>query len=71
MGCPSRRVVLTENKQGENHMTYREAKKLHSEDEIQVKSTGCFLHVISVEIQPRDVFIRATDGNLYHHTAVR
>ena len=52
-------------------MTYREGKKLHNGDEIQVKSTGCFMHVIGVEVQPKDVLIRATAGNLYHHTAIR
>ena len=64
MGRPPRRMVLKEKKR--ISMTYREGKKLHNGDEIQVKSTGCFMHVIGVEVQPKDVFIRATDVDTPH-----
>ena len=54
-------------------MTYREAKKLHNEDEVLSKETGRSLYVISVEVdtEHRDVFVRCSDGLCYHHTAIR
>lgn len=55
-------------------MRYKDARKLHNEDEIIVKSTGASLQVVG-EVEDdtvhRDVFIRCTDGNLYHHRDVR
>lgn len=53
-------------------MTFRDAKKLHNEDEVTVKSTGKLLKVLGdVEIDGKDAFIRCTDGNLYHHKAIK
>ena len=51
-------------------MCYRQAKNLHSEDEIRTKKHGNVLAVVSVEIHPKDVIILAEDGNKYHHTEV-
>ena len=51
-------------------MTFREAKKLHNEDEVLVKGTGKSLRVVEIEIENRNVFIRCDDGKLYHHTAL-
>ena len=52
-------------------MTFREAKKLHNEDEVLVKGTSKSLHVVDIEVESRNVFIRCDDGKLYHHTALR
>lgn len=52
-------------------MTFREAKKLHNEDEVLVKGTSKSLHVVDIEVEGRNVFIRCDDGKLYHHTALR
>lgn len=51
-------------------MRYRDAKKLHNGDEVHVKGTAEILSVIETEIQEKDVFVRCTDGCLYHHTAL-
>lgn len=52
-------------------MCYRQAKKLHSGDEIRTKIYGNVLTVVSVEIHRKDVIILAEDGNKYHHTEVK
>lgn len=53
-------------------MTFREAKKLHDEDEVIVKRTDRVLQVIGdVEVDGKDVFIYCSDGQVYHHTAVK
>lgn len=52
-------------------MSFIQAKKLHNEDEVIVKATGRVLTVIDIEIDGRDVFIRCSDGNLYHHRALK
>lgn len=53
-------------------MKFVDAKKLHDEDEVIVKKTGCVLHVLGdVEVDGKDVFIPCDDGKLYHHTAVK
>lgn len=52
-------------------MRYRDAKKLHNEDEVIVKSSGCSQFVVDIEVQDKDVFVRCDDGVLYHHTALR
>ena len=52
-------------------MKFVDAKKLHDEDEVIVKRTGCVLHVLGdVQVDGKDVFIPCDDGKLYHHTAV-
>lgn len=54
-------------------MTFRQAKKLHNEDEVVVKATGAVLQVLYIELDRYgpNVFIHCDDGNCYHHTAVR
>lgn len=54
-------------------MTYRNAVKLHSEDEVIVKATGAALTVVDIEVDDsaKAVFIRCSDGNLYHHRALK
>lgn len=53
-------------------MTFAEAKKLHDEDEVIVKKTGQVLQVLGdVEVDGKDVFIRCTDGRVYHHTGIK
>lgn len=51
-------------------MRYKDAKKLHNEDEVTLKRTGEVLVVVETEVQEKDVFIRCDDGVLYHHTAI-
>lgn len=52
-------------------MRFRNAKKLHNEDEVVAKDTHCILRVVEIEIEEKDVFVRCDDGLLYHHTAIR
>lgn len=54
-------------------MKYRDAKKLHNEDEVISKKTGRLLTVISVKVDDinKDVFILCQDGNTYHHKDIK
>lgn len=52
-------------------MRYRDAKKLHNEDEVIIKATGCSKYVVDIEIHKKDVFVYCDDGILYHHTDIR
>ena len=52
-------------------MTYRQAKRLRIGDAIERKRNREPLTVTKLEIQEKDVFIRADNGRLYHHTAVQ
>jgi hypothetical protein len=52
-------------------MEYRKAKKLHNEDEIIVKATGCSLYVISTTITEKTVYVECDDGNIYHHKDIK
>lgn len=52
-------------------MTFSDAKKLHSGDEIIITSSRrpypC-LKVIGILIEGKNVFIYCEDGNSYHHS---
>ena len=52
-------------------MQYRNAKRLHNEDEVVIKATGRSKYVVQIEIHEKDVFIYCDDGTLYHHTDIR
>ena len=52
-------------------MTYKQAKRLRIGDAIKRKRGREPLIVTELEIQEKDVFIRADNGRLYHHTAVQ
>ena len=52
-------------------MTYRQAKQLRIEDTVERKRSRELLIVTELEIQEKDVFIRAKNGRLYHDTAVK
>ena len=52
-------------------MTYRQAKQLRIGDTVERKRSQELLTVTELEIQEKDVFIRADNGRLYHHTAVQ
>lgn len=52
-------------------MRFRNAKKLHNEDEVEIKHTRCVQRVVEIEVEEKDVFVRCDDGVLYHHTAIR
>lgn len=58
-------------------MTYRNAKKLHNEDEVTLKETGEVLTVLQAYepdtniLQKKAVFIECDDGHTYHHTEIR
>lgn len=51
-------------------MKFRNAKKLHNEDEVVIKDTRCVQRVVEIEVEGKDVFVRCDDGILYHHTAI-
>lgn len=55
-------------------MTFRNAKRLHNEDEVTVKRTGEVLWVLDAwvpEDNPKVVLIECDDGNTYTHREVR
>ena len=54
-------------------MRYRDAKKLHNEDEVMRKSDGRSLYVVSTVVNglDRSVIIFCDDGNTYHHRDVK
>lgn len=54
-------------------MTYRDAKKLHNEDEVIRKSDGAVLRVVAVDDYPKvkTISILCDDGNAYHHREVK
>ncbi len=52
-------------------MRYRNAKKLHNEDEVILKRTGRSLYVIEIEVHEKDALIHCDDGNVHHHTEVK
>ena len=53
-------------------MTYRNAKRLHNEDEVLIKEEGIYRYVISTEVdeEHKRVIILCDDGNYYHHRDV-
>ena len=54
-------------------MRYRNAAKLHNEDEVIRKSDSASLYVISTVVNTLDksVIILCDDGNAYHHRDVK
>ena len=57
-------------------MTFRNAQKLHNEDEVIVKRTGRSVYVLNAYVIDDPLFtktvvIEADDGNTYTHTEVR
>lgn len=54
-------------------MTYRDARKLHNEDEVIRKSDGAVLIVKAVDDYPksRRVILTCDDGQTYDHIEVR
>lgn len=52
-------------------MTYKNARKLHNEDEIIVKETGESLYVISTEINEKNVIIFCNNGEYYYHKDIK
>lgn len=52
-------------------MLYRNAKKLHNEDEVIRKSDNRSLFVISVKVMDKDIFVICDDGSIYHHKEIK
>lgn len=52
-------------------MRYRNAKKLHNEDEIARKSDGRILRVVEVYAGDGIATVLCDDGNEYVHTEIR
>lgn len=54
-------------------MTYRQAKRLHNEDEVTVKKTGVVVTVISAEVfgPPHNAVKVETTGGTYWHKEIR
>ena len=55
-------------------MTFRDAKKLHNEDEVTVKSTKQIVTVLQVylylEKDKRYIMLECDDGNTYYHDEI-
>lgn len=52
-------------------MRFTYAKKLRDDDQVTVKKTGQVLQVLGdIEVDGKDIFVRCSDGRLYHHTAL-
>ena len=56
-------------------MTFRNAERLHNEDEVTVKETGRILRVLNAYViddplRSRCVLIECEDGHTYHHAEV-
>lgn len=52
-------------------MRYRDAKRLHSGDEVIVKAFRCPQYVVEVEVHDKDVLVLCDDGVQYHHREIR
>lgn len=55
-------------------MRFRDAKRLHNEDEVIVKETGrvaCVLNAWVPDESPKVVLIECDDGNTYTHSELR
>lgn len=54
-------------------MTFRNAKKLHNEDEVTVKETNTVVTVLDayVDESGKHVLIECDDGNTYYHDEIR
>ncbi len=54
-------------------MKYKDALKLHNEDEVIVKKTGSVLRVSFIERYEREksVFVFCDDGKEYHHREIK
>ncbi len=52
-------------------MRYRDAKKLHNEDQVRVKKTGQVLSVVETTVTSKNVTMLCDDGNEYHHTEIK
>lgn len=54
-------------------MTFRNARKLHNEDEVTVKKTSIVLTVLNAYIDEsgKYVLVECDDGNTYYHDEIR
>ncbi len=52
-------------------MKYRDAKKLHNEDQVRVKKTEQVLSVVETAVTPKTVTVLCNNGNEYHHTEIK
>ena len=54
-------------------MKYKDASKLHNNDEVIVKKTGEILRVSFIERYEKEksIFVFCDDGNEYHHRELR
>lgn len=58
-------------------MTFQEAKKLHSDEEVLIieKSGKNPIYrkeqIYKVDVEEKNVFVLCMDGHLYHHTALK
>lgn len=54
-------------------MTFRNARKLHNEDEVTVKKTNIVLTVLDTYIDEsgKYVLVECDDGNTYYHDEIR
>ena len=54
-------------------MTFRNAKKLHNEDEVTIKETNAVVTVLDTYVDEYDkhVLIECDDGNTYYHDEIQ
>lgn len=52
-------------------MTYRDAKRLHNEDEVTLKNTGEVMKVVETTITEKMVYVMLEDGNEYSHKEIK
>lgn len=55
-------------------MTFRNAKKLHNEDEVTIKETGNILRVLDAYVNlfnSKQILIKCEDGNTYTHKEIK
>lgn len=54
-------------------MTFRNAKRLHNEDEVTVKETNIIVSVLNTYIDEsgKHVLIECDDGNTYYHDEIK
>lgn len=52
-------------------MTYRDALKLHNEDEVTVKATNTVMQVVEIITHKTYVEVLLEDGNYYHHKDIK
>lgn len=64
---------MNHSKKGTFIMTFKNAKKLHNEDEVTIKETNTVVTVLDAYIDEsgKHVLIKCDDGNTYYHDEIQ